>query len=119
MLDVHFKMDSVDNKPASSLVLHTMYLVLNVKNVSCEFSWKRRFLGEGERAMEKRSKIELLSFFRGREQRKKDRKIAKRPENSTIKPLSSISVPSMKIQGGHGPRPWMPFCYLLVKCEDR
>jgi len=26
----------------------------------------------------------------------------KRPKNSTIKPLSTISVPCMKIQGGHG-----------------
>jgi len=36
-------------------------------------------------------------------QRKKDRKIAKKAENSTFKPLSTIFVPCWKIQGGHGP----------------
>jgi len=43
-------------------------------------------------------------IFRGLGQRKKDCKMA-RPKNSTIKPLSTISVPCMKIQWGHGPLP--------------
>jgi len=44
----------------------------------------------------------------------KDQKIAKKTENSTFKPLSTIFVSCMKIQGkGHGPlaprcrRPWL------------
>jgi len=41
----------------------------------------------------------------GRGNGKNDRKIAKRLKNSTIKPLSTISVLCMKIQGGHGPLP--------------
>jgi len=43
--------------------------------------------------------------FPGEGQRKKDRKIANKTENSTtgIKPVSTISVPCMKIQGGCGP----------------
>jgi len=35
--------------------------------------------------------------------RKKDWKIAKKTEKSTIKPLSAISVPCMKIHMGHAP----------------
>jgi len=38
-------------------------------------------------------------------QRKKDRKIAKKAENSTFKHLLTIFVPCLKIQGGHGPLP--------------
>jgi len=63
------------------------------------------------RPTEKRSKnskkdrkIALLRLSPGEEgQRKKERKIAKKAENSTIKPLFTISVPCMKIQGGHAP----------------
>jgi len=54
------------------------------------------------------------NFRGGGGQRKKDRKIAKkRPKNSTIKPLSTKSVPYVKLQGGHDSpvprcrRPWV------------
>jgi len=52
----------------------------------------------------KKRKIALLSLFHGGPTVKKDRKIAKKNEkNSTIKSLSTIFVPCMKTQGGHGP----------------
>jgi len=42
-------------------------------------------------------KIALSSLFHGGQRKN-------RPKNSTIKPLSTISLPCMKIQrGGHGP----------------
>jgi len=60
--------------------------------------------GESQRKKDQKiPKIELLSIFRRGEKGKRDRKIAKKKtENSTIKPLSTISVPCMKNQGGRG-----------------
>jgi len=52
----------------------------------------------------KRPKIALLSLFQeGGGSNEKKTKIAKRPKNITIKPLSTLSVPCMKIQGGPTP----------------
>jgi len=56
--------------------------------------------------MKKNSIIKPLPGGSG--QRKKDQKIAKKAENANIKPLSIISVPCMKFQGG--PRPLAPCC---------
>jgi len=56
-------------------------------------------------------KTALLSLFQGGREgatEKKDRKIPKRAKYSTIKPLSTISVPCMKIQGEGGARPPLP-----------
>jgi len=44
-------------------------------------------------------KVAILSFFQG------EGATEKRPKNSTIKPLSTLSAPCMKIQGGHSPLP--------------
>jgi len=51
----------------------------------------------------KRSKNSSINLFRGKANRKKIGKIAKKIENSTIKPLSTIFVLCIKIQGGHDP----------------
>jgi len=46
--------------------------------------------------------------------RKKDRKIGKKTEKQHFKPLSTISLPCMKIQGDHGPLPPAADTYGLV-----
>jgi len=47
-------------------------------------------------------KIALFSLFQGGQQ-KKTEKQQKKAENITFKPLSTIFVPCLKIQGAHGP----------------
>jgi len=58
--------------------------------------------------IKKYRKIALFASSRGGPTEKKDRKIAKKAENSTFKPLFTIFVPYLKIQGG--PRPPAPRC---------
>jgi len=54
--------------------------------------------------IEKRPKNSTIKPLAEGGQRKKSPKNSKKiPKNSIIKPFSTISVPSMKIQGGHGP----------------
>jgi len=61
-------------------------------------------------------KIALLCLFqRGEGQRKKDRKMTKKSKKSTIKPLSTISVPCENPGGVHSPPcPPLP----TPKCRD-
>jgi len=61
-----------------------------------------KFPGRGQQKKDR--KIALLSLLRGGNG-KKTEKLQKRPKNSTINPLSTISVPCMKIQAGHVPLP--------------
>jgi len=47
----------------------------------------------------------LAENFPGGANGKKDRKMPKKTENNAIKPLSTIFVPCIKIQGGTAPLP--------------
>jgi len=73
-----------------------------VKGVGRKFS-----RGEATEKIPKISKkfrqISLFSLFRGGATKKKTENCKKRAENSTFKPLSTIYVPCLKIQGATAP----------------
>jgi len=82
-----------------------LYYVIN-KGVGRKFSRKGGHRKKTENSKKYR-KIALLSLLQWEPTEKKYRKITKKiPKNSTIKPLSTIFVPCMKIQeGGQGTLP--------------
>jgi len=76
-----------------------MYVLsLAVKGVGRKFFRKWGATEKISKNSQKRPKIALLSLFRGGRGAR-----IKRPKNSTIKPLFTVFVPCMKIQGGPCP----------------
>jgi len=81
-----------------------------------------RKISKGEGGQQKKdqkiSKKTENNTFKPLPRRGRQRK--KRPKNSTFKPLSTISVPCMEIQGGHGPplcrRSWISVGYIGMRC---
>jgi len=81
--------------------------VLPGKGVGRKFSRGRGATEKRPKISKQYRKIALFSLLQGG-QRKKDRKIAKKAENGTIKPLCTMFVPCLKIQGGARPPPLLP-----------
>jgi len=83
----------------------------------------RKISRGGGATKKKDRKISTIKLLPGRGQRKKDPQVEKTPKNSTFKPLYTILVPCMKIQGDHGHLPpaadahayGTKFSYLLVR----
>jgi len=65
--------------------------------------------GRGQRKKDqkkaKKTENSTLSLFREGQRKKRPTNSKKTPKNSTFKPLSTIFVPFIKIQGGHDPLP--------------